>query len=67
MTYELILAQSGGTARNGNGLPRDCAASNDTGLGEQARQAAGGSEIVSGEPVQPSFLGVFVRKAIFFF
>lgn len=29
------------------------------------RLSGGGSEIVSGEPVQPSFLGVFVTKAIF--
>lgn len=46
--------------------PGLCCLCNDTGLGEQARQASpGGSEIVSGEPVQPSFLGVVVRKAIF--
>ena len=57
-----------GTAKNGNGLPQDCAASVMTEVCENRldrRLSGGGTEIISGEPVQSSFLGVFVTKAIF--
>lgn len=49
-------------------MPQDCAASVMTEVFENRldrRLSGGGSEIISGEPVQPSFLGVFVTKAIF--